>query len=480
MARVSPEDREQMKALFRMRAPLAWHGRVTDMDSGGAQNISKVTRLRAALLLPQVGKEITDGVIEITGNRISYIGSTPSSSIADEEIDATAYMVIPAFVNTHAHTSQQLGRGLADDVDLLTWLRDHIWPYESALSPADAEISALACAAEQIRNGVTLLADPGGQHVEAMAAGIARSGIRAFVAASAMDSGEGLPPGWANDTEAVLALQDDLFRCVDGTANGRVRFSYTLRTIFNCSDDLIVQTRERSVTHARPLQMHIAEVAEENEYVVATRGSTTVKHLARLGVLGPGFVGAHAVWIDDAERDLLASSGAAVSHNVASNLRVLGIPKIADLVDAGCIVGLGTDGAPSNNRMSILDEMWAASMVQKAVRRDPTAFPSSTVLRMATEWGAQALGMGNELGQLRVGGLADLVVIDPMTPNMATAHDMVSALVTSCASQNVHSVMCDGTWVMRDRVITAFDERAVLREAAARANDVARRALKTH
>ena len=125
--------------------------------------------------------------------------------------------------------------------------------------------------------------------------------------------------------------------------------------------------------------------------------------------------------------------------------------------------------------MSILDEMWAASMVQKALRGDPAAFPSATVLNMATAWGAQALGMGGELGTLRIGNLADLVLIDPLTPTMATAHNLISALVTSCTSANVHSVMCDGSWVMRDREITTFDERQVLRQAAAQARDVARR-----
>lgn len=426
--------------------------------------------------MTRVDHVIERGVVEVLDDRITYVGTEATMDRADEELNLPGMVLVPAFVNTHAHTSQQLGRGLADDVDLLTWLRDRIWPYEAALTPADAEISALACAAEQIRNGVTLLADPGGQHVDQMAAGIARSGIRAFVAASSMDSGDGLPNGWAPRTDEAISRQQDLFDRHDGTADGRVRFSWSLRTIFNCTDEFITATSERAVSTNRPLQMHIAEVREENEHTLATRGQTTVRHLHTLGVLRPGFVGAHAVWIDDEERALLAESGAAVSHNVASNLRILGLPRIADLVDAGCLVGLGTDGAPSNNRMSILDEMWAASMVQKALRGDPAAFPSSTVLSMATQWGATALGMGDELGALRPGGLADLVLIDPMTAGMATAHDRISALVTSCSTSNVHSVMCNGRWVMRDRVITSFDEPAVLEEAAIRAREVARRA----
>ena len=248
-------------------------------------------RIRAALVVVRATESIEGGVVEVAGNRITHVGTTPSTDPVDEEIDASEFLVTPAFVNTHAHTSQQLGRGLADDVDLLTWLRDRIWPYEAALTPADSEISALACAAEQIRNGVTLLADPGGQHVDAMATGIARSGIRAFVAASAMDSGIGLPEGWTPSTEEMLARQEDLYGRLDGGADGRVRFSWTLRTIFNCSDELIEQTAARAKGAGRPLQMHIAELPEENAHVQETRGTTTVRHLSKLGVFHHGVSG---------------------------------------------------------------------------------------------------------------------------------------------------------------------------------------------
>jgi 5-methylthioadenosine/S-adenosylhomocysteine deaminase len=291
-----------------------------------------------------------------------------------------------------------------------------------------------------------------------------------------MDEGTGLPSGWVESTADALAAQDDLHARWDGAGDGRVRVSWTLRTIFNCSDALILASASRAGAAGRPLQMHVAEVPEENDHVRATRGTSTVRHLDRLGVLGPGFVGAHVVWVDDEEIAIYGRSGAAVSHNVASNLKILGFPRIADLLDAGALVGIGTDGAPSNNRMSVIDELWAASLVQKALRRDPTVLPASALLRMGTIDGAAALGMGAELGTLEAGRLADLVVVDPMTVNMATAADPVSALVTSMKSENVRSVLCDGRWVLRDGVITAFDERAVLEEAAARAAEVRRRA----
>ncbi|HLU55154.1 MAG TPA: amidohydrolase [Pseudonocardia sp.] len=429
-------------------------------------------RIGPALVVPVTSDPFT-GYVEVTGGEITHLGPKPTGGPATETVAAPGRIVTPAFVNTHCHTSQQLGRGLGDDVGLLTWLHERIWPYELALDESDSELSALVCAIEQIRNGCTLLADPGGRHVDGMARGIAAVGIRALLGRSAMDCGDGRPEGDRETTAEVLAAQDELAERWHG--KGLLRFSYTLRTIFNCSDELIAATLERARALGTVVQMHVAEIPEENEHALATRGATTVRHLDRLGALGPGFLAVHSTWVDDEEIALLAERGCPVSHNAASNLKILGTPRVADMLDAGVRVALGTDGAPSNNRMSVLDEMWLAAIVQKGVRRDPTVLPAPIVLRMATVDGATALGMGDLVGSLEVGKRADLVVLDPYTPNLATAADPVSALVTACKSENVESVLCDGDWVMRDRRLTRVDEAAVLAEAAARAAAVRRR-----
>src|SRR5262249_25472183 len=148
------------------------------------------------------------------------------------------------------------------------------------------------------------------------------------------------------------------------------------------------------------VQMHVAELPAENEHTRATRGTTTVRHLARLQALGPWLLAAHAVWIDDEEMALLAAAGTPVSHNLASNLRVLGLPRVADMLDHGILVGIGTDGAPANNRMSLIDEMYAASLLQKGLRRDPTVLSAREVLRMATAHGARSLAWESEIGSL--------------------------------------------------------------------------------
>lgn len=430
-------------------------------------------RLGPALVVPVTAAPVT-GWVEVTAGEITHVGPRPSAAPTREEYATAGRIIVPAFVNTHCHTSQQLGRGVADDVDLLTWLHERIWPYEVALDEADSEISALACAVEQIRNGCTLVADPGGRHVDGMARGLAAAGIRALLGRSTMDSGEGRPPVDQESTTEALARQDELAARWHGT--GRMRFSYTLRTVFNCSDELIAATVERARRLGTVAQMHVAEIPEENKHVEQTRGTTTVRLLDRLGALGPHLLAVHAVWLDDEEIGLLAERGCPVSHNTASNLKILGTPRVADMLDAGVVVGIGTDGAPSNNRMSVIDEMWLASIVQKGLRRDPTVLPAKKVLEMATIDGARALGMADLVGSIEVGKRADLVVIDPRTANFVAAADPVSALVTALKSENVESVLCDGEWLMRERRLTRVDEAAVLDEAAGRAAAVRARA----
>jgi 5-methylthioadenosine/S-adenosylhomocysteine deaminase len=422
-------------------------------------------RLGPALVLRDPRRAPETAVVEVTAGRISHVGPHPTTAPAAETVPATDRIVMPAFVNTHCHTSQQLGRGLADDVGLLTWLHERIWPYEIGLSEADAELSAALCAVEQIRNGCTTVADPGGRHVDGMARGLAAVGVRAFLGRSSMDTGDGRPAGDREGFDDVLGTQDDLFARWDGV--GRLRFSYTLRTIFNCTDELIVATCERAVARGTVVQMHVSEVPEENGYATATRGASTIAHLGRLGVLGPAFLGVHATWASDAEIELVSATATSLSHNAGSNLKVLGVPRVAEWLEAGINVGLGTDGAPSNNRMSMIDEMWLASLTQKGRRADPTVLPAGEVLAMATHNGARALGLGTELGLIEPGYRADLTIVDPHTVNMLPLHDPHAALVTAMKSENIEAVLCEGEWLLRDRVVQTVDEATVLAEAAA-------------
>ena len=414
-----------------------------------------------------------NGALLIEDDRITAVGSTehiepltPADAIC---VDLHGRWVLPGLVNTHVHLSQQLARGLADDVDLLTWLRERIWPYESNLGEEDSYVSSLLCGIEQIRSGVTMFAEAGGQHVEGMGRAMQDLGLRARLTKSTMDMGEGLPSAWLKNTDAALDEQIELYERWHGRENGRIQVWFGLRTIFNNSDELITRTKALAETYQTGINMHVAEVQAENDFARQTRGASTVTHLNRLGVLGENFLAVHSVWLSEEEMGIFAAKGVKVSHNPAAGMRVLGFAKIPEMRRLGICVGLGTDGAPTNNRMTLIDEMWLVSLIHKGRLLDPTVLPAEDVLAMVTCDGASALLSGAETGSLEAGKKADLVVINPLTATMLPMHDPVANMVTSLRAENVESVMVDGRWVMREHRILGVDEADVLEEASLRA-----------
>jgi 5-methylthioadenosine/S-adenosylhomocysteine deaminase len=429
--------------------------------------------------------QYTRGAVLIEGDRIAAVG--PSDDLvarvnaapdaqAVTQIDLRGRWILPGLINTHVHTSQQLGRGLGDDVGLLTWLYERIWPYESSMTEADSYVSTLLCGIEQIRSGVTCFAEPGGQFVDGMGRATTELGLRGILARSTMDMGEGLPSNWEESTQQTLDVQIANYERWHGKAQGRIRAWFGLRTIFNNSDELITRTKALADQYGVGVHMHVAEIEEEVRFAAETRGATTVTHLRDLGVLDDNFLAVHSVWLTDDEVQIFADHHVKVSHNPAAAMRVLGFAKVPEMLDAGVCVALGTDGAPSNNRMTLIDEMWLASLIHKGRMLDPTVVPAQAVLAMVTCDAARALLWEDEIGALAVGKKAGLVVIDPDSAAMLPLHDPIANMVTAMHAHNVQSVMADGRWLMRDREILVVDEAAVLAEAKARAAAIARRA----
>ncbi|MBD2100284.1 amidohydrolase [Leptolyngbya sp. FACHB-261] len=424
--------------------------------------------------------QYNDGAVLIADDRIVKIG--PSRELVNEidgetePIDLRGHWILPGLINTHVHTSQQLGRGLADDVDLLTWLHKRVWPYESNLSEEDSYVSTLLCGIEQIRSGVTCFAEAGGQFVNSMGRGVAELGLRGILTRSTMDMGEGLPSQWQEDTNAVLDVQIANYDRWHGKANGRIRVWFGLRTIFNNSDELIVRTKKLADSYGAGIHMHVAELREENEFAQATRGAATVTHLDKLGVLDKNFLAVHSVWLTEDEIQLFAKRNVKVSHNPAAATRVLGFAKIPEMIDAGICVALGTDGAPTSNRMTLIDDMWLASLIHKGRLLDPMVMPAEQILAMVTCDGAKALLWEDEIGSLEVGKKADLVVVNPNTATMLPMHDPIANLVYAMREHNVESVMCNGRWLMRDHKILTVNEAEVLKEAVQRAKAISQRA----
>ena len=417
------------------------------------------------------------GYIVIENDRIACVasGEAPEGQY-DEIVNCDGKIVMPGLINTHVHTSQQLGRGLGDDVNLLTWLHERTWPYESNMTAEDSYVSTLLCSIEQIKAGVTTIAEPGGQYVCGMAKGITEAGIRGKLANSVMDCGEGLPAKWIRNADEELARTVEDYNNFHNTADGRVQVWFGLRTIFNNTDDLIVRTKEMADKLGVGVHMHVAEVRDEVEFVKEKFGVQTVTHLNDLGVLDKNFLAVHTVWLTNEEVEMFRDHQVKVSHNPAAAMRVLGFAKVPRMLREGICVTIGTDGAPSNNRMDMVDEMWLTSLIHKGWRLEPDVVKAEEVLKMATINGAAAVLDEQNLGSLTEGKKADLIVINPRSAGMLPLHDSVANLVSSMHSSNVESTMCDGKWLMRERRLLTLDEDAIYTEAQERANAIRTRA----
>ena len=438
------------------------------------------TLIKNALLLSMDNERRVwkNGSLLIEGDKITAVGEVGQENTHGpiEVIDARGKIVMPGLINSHVHTSQQLGRGIGDDVPLLTWLHERTFPYESNLTEEDSYVSTLLTCIEQIRSGVTTFAEPGGQHVQGMGRGVSEIGIRGILAKSAMDCGEGLPEVWRRTKDEELHTQVENYESWNGKADGRIRVWFGLRTIFNNSDELIVETKKLADRYKAGVHMHVAEIEDEVKFAKETRGATTVEHLRNLGVLDSNFLAVHTVWLSDRELDIFADYDVKVSHNPAAAMRVLGFAKIPEMIDRGITVSVGTDGAPSNNRMTLIDEMWLTSLIHKGRTGDPSVMPAEKIIEMVTRDGAEALGWADEIGSFEKGKKADLIIINPNSAAMLPLNDPVANLVTSMHSSNIESVMCNGEWVMQDKKILTVDEDEILEEAKRRAKSIMERA----
>ncbi|MBC2857364.1 amidohydrolase [Cetobacterium sp. 2A] len=420
-----------------------------------------------------------NGSILIENNLIKSIGKVdPSLVNEDAEIyDAGGKIVLPGFVNTHVHLSQQLGRGIADDVDLLTWLRERVWPYESSFDYEDSLISSTACCVELIKSGVTTFLESGGQYVDAMVEAVQNTGLRACLSKSVMDEGEGLPNQWIKTTQEELDSQINLFNNHNDTAEGRIKIWFALRTIFNNSDDLIIKTKMLADKYNTGIHMHIAEIAAENEYVKSSRGNSTVEQLHRLGALGPNLLAVHTVWLTDREIDLFKLYDVKVSHNPAAAMKVvLGFARIPEMLEKGIPVSIGTDGAPSNNRMDMMREMYLTSLIHKGRTLNPHCVPAEQVLEMATINGAKCALLDKEIGSLEVGKKADLIILNPNTIHSLPMHDPIANIVYTMSSENVESTICNGKWLMKERNVLVINENEILEKVKLQAEKIRKKA----
>jgi len=386
-----------------------------------------------------------------------------------ERVDAGRMAAIPGFVQTHVHLCQTLFRGLADDLELLDWLRTRIFPFEHAHSPSSMYASARIGLAEVIRSGTTTIMDMGSiHHEEDVVRAVEESGIRAFVGKAMMDINETFPPLQESTAEALASTVRQA-ESWHRTSGGRIRYAIAPRFVLSCSEALLREAYAVALSMPGVLfHTHASENRKELEIVRARCGGGNIEYFDRIGILGNTSCLAHCVWLSDLDMGLIAERGAKVLHCPSSNLKLgSGIARVPEMLRRGIQVSLGADGAPCNNTLDMFQEMRHAALIQKPVH-GATAMPAETVFELATLGGATSLGLRSEVGSLEAGKKADLVLLDldqVWNPSAATANNIYSTIVYSGSLANVHSVMVDGRWLKRDGVLLALDEEEVIHAA---------------
>jgi len=404
------------------------------------------------------------GCVAVQGGKIAAVGQTEALGDlppARERLDAQGDLVLPGLVNTHCHAPMVWFRGLADDLPLQQWLTEVIFPAEGGWLDADKVYwGALLAAAEMIRGGVTTVAD--GYFLEAaVRRALADAGLRAVVAQGVVDFPAPGVPDPARNLEAAAEFLDSGEEYRDRLTSG-----IFCHSPYTCGPKTLQKAKDLTRARGAPFFLHLAETREEVADLKRRTGLSPGAYLDRLGVLDDRTVAVHGVWLDPADQELLAHRGVSLSHCPESNLKLAaGVAPIPRLLQLGVAVGLGTDGAASNNNLDLWGEMSLAARLHKVWGGDPTLLPAIQVVALATREGARVLGLGQTTGALTIGKAADLIVVALNRPHLTPLYDPYSHLVYAARAADVRHVMVGGRWLLYDRRLTTLDWPALAEKA---------------
>jgi 5-methylthioadenosine/S-adenosylhomocysteine deaminase len=434
--------------------------------------------IKNGTLVTSAGRDaVYSGDLLIVGGRISRIAESIDLG-ADEVIDADGCAVLPGFVQTHIHLCQTLFRGFADDLPLIDWLKQRVWPMEAAHNPASLRASARLGIAELIKGGTTCaLTMETVNHTGEVFRAIEESGFRATVGKCMMDKGEEVPLPLREQTSVSIADSLALIDRWHGAANGRIRGCFAPRFAVSCTTDLLRQVAELAHERGVMVHTHASENLREIEMVEEETGQRNILYLDSVGLSGRHVMLAHCVHLEDSEMETLARTATNVAHCPSSNLKLgSGIARILEMLDRGISVSIGADGAPCNNRLDMFTEMRTAALLQKVIN-GTTALPARRALELATIDGARALGLEGEIGSLEEGKRADVILVDlKALHSTPRPPDIVSSIVYSCTASDVKSTIIDGIIVMRNRELLTLNETEVIRDAEREAAALSTRA----
>lgn len=412
------------------------------------------------------GAKYFRGSVGISGGRIAFVSADPAEADRFEAkaggelrvIDGRGKLAMPGLVNTHNHISMTLLRSYADDLPLMTWLNDHVWPFEARMTRDDIRVGAELGMAEMLLGGTTTSADMYWLD-EAVGEAAERAGIRAVISTSILD-------GKREDFDKDFALLDAKY---GHGRHPRISLMVAPHAVYTCSPETLAHARDVAARHDIGIAIHVSETQDEQRMIRERYGKTPVEMLEELGMLNAKTLIVHAVYVSDSDIEIMRWHGVSVAHNPQSNMKLAsGIAPAARMAHAGLNVTIGTDGPSSNNDLDMWEEMRSASFLQKVSELDPCVFPAYEVLEMATVKGAKALGLEGRIGQLAPGMAADVILIDTEKPHFYPQTDMVANLVYCGKSSDVDTVIVDGRVVVEGRRMLTLDVPALLREAQER------------
>ncbi len=442
----------------------------------GPRRVSLVVNGRFVITENEARQILSPGSVAIDGD--SIVGVDAPDVIArrftgSDTINATDDIVLPGLINTHTHAPMVMYRGLADDLALMDWLNQYIFPAEAkTVSPEMVRVGTRLAALEMIESGTTTFADMY-YFEEEIAKATRAAGLRGilgetiiqFPVADARTPAEGL----ARAERFIKEFKDDTL----------VVPSVAPHAMYTNDAATLVASAALGRKYDVPVLIHLAETEEELRISRQQHQLTPAAYLESIGFWGPKTLAAHGVWVDDADIEILKRHGIGVSHNPESNMKLAsGTAPVVKYLNAGVALGLGTDGAASNNDLDMFEAMRQASFLAKHASHDPTAVPARTALDLATRGGARALGMTQQIGSLETGRRADLITVSVGAARQTPLYDPVSHLVYTTRGDDVRTTIVNGAVLMRDRKVRTLDRTAVIADAnrlAARVRDAVRK-----
>ncbi|MCZ7403440.1 MAG: amidohydrolase family protein [Candidatus Methanoperedens sp.] len=404
--------------------------------------------IRGGRVLTMDGAIIDNGVVVVDNGLITFVGKETKEK-ADKVIDAKGCAVMPGLINTHTHLSMTLFRGFADDLPYDEWTKK-IQPAEMKLTPADIRAGAYLGVLEMIKTGTTAFADMY-FHMDEVAKVVEETGMRAAL-------GYGMIEGLNEDSETKLKNRAEFARKWNGKASGRITTMYAPHSAASCSKEFLERVKELAVRDNLRIHIHVLETEDELKLMKKRYGMCSINLLNSIGLLGPGVLAAHCVWLSDDDIGILKAKNVNVVHCPASNMALgVGTAPVPKMLERGINVALGTDGAASSGSLDMWKEMRTASYLHKL--KDPKVLPASKVLEMATLNGAWALGIN--AGVLKPGCLADIIIVELEKRNF-TSSNLASSLIHGTCGCNVKTTIADGQILMENYQVKTIDEERIL------------------